>query len=175
MAERPGRGLGLAARLRATLAARDARSLSLAEEERAWLDMALRERTALLEALAEFGRAVGHFEVKASGDAVVWRWADRHARFEITEDPTEVALTGSHLVGTHRLVLNRSLVKWSWRYDPPPGGRIEKLLFDAGLEHILWRGFDLRPDPGAPEHPDAVDAARQPPAGGLAPAKRRML
>ncbi|MCB9780157.1 MAG: hypothetical protein H6742_16440 [Alphaproteobacteria bacterium] len=169
MSERDrGRGLSLAARLRASLDSREAADRRAREEEARRREAAKRQRVELLRDLEAFGHALGHADVTATGQLVAIRLGDRVLRFEIDGDGGDVRVTGDGLSPGWVLRRNDELERWG--LHPPHGAA--RLLFDAGLEELVGRAFALRapdPDPSPVEERD--DLSRDGTAG---PRKRSL-
>lgn len=137
----PRRGASLAGRLRASLdqrlaARRDAR---LAEQERRARGQAARAE--LLADLADFGRALGHAQVHAGADRLEIRLGARSLRFLARGEDGEVEVEGDGLSPGWKLRFHDEARSWGLH---PPHGAVRP-LFDAGLEELVGRAFQLRP------------------------------
>ena len=163
MEARPG--LELAARLKAALD-----DINPAQLKSAALEAdaeARRARTALLEDLATFARAVEHLEVRAMPRGLNLRYRGRALFFEPLGDADVVRVRGSSLMsGVHRLVLQPGGVWMLGTFDRSKRERYRP-LFDEGLAELIQRALHLpEPPPEAPAKPPRnwVLAPGRPPA-----------
>lgn len=144
----PRRGGSLAQRLKASLDQRiDARrqSRQSAAERR---ERALKARGEVMADLAEFGRALGHAELREGPESLEIGLGARALRFRCQGEDGEVEVSGDGLSPGWRLLYNDELQRWA--LHPPHGAA--RLLFDTGLEELMGRVFQLHPaaEPSAP-------------------------
>lgn len=161
-----GRGMSLAARLRAAVDERIDASRREEEARRARLERARRERAELLRDLAIFFRAFGHGKVSSTDDQVALRFDGRSLRFEAHGDADEVRVLGEGVPEGARLSRNEELGRWGLHMP----GLTPRLLFDAGLEELIARAFELRPSSAAAAPSTEVTAGRE--ASNPAPGRR---
>lgn len=160
--EDKGRGQGLARRLRAAIDARVHAQRCAEEEREARLAEARKARALMLRDLAGFGKALGHAKVTSTDDVVAIRYDGRSLRFEAVGDADEVRIVGDGLTEGYRLQHNTELGRWA--LHPPRGA--PKLLFDAGLEDLVARVFELRPADEADPAPSSRPGQDSSPPGG---------
>ena len=137
------RGQQLAAKLRQGIeqrAADDAARKSAEAARKAALNTA---RQALLDDLAEFGKAVGHLAVSRSKKRVVLGFEGASLRFQTQGPGDKVVVDGGAVVeGTH-LLLQAELNRWVVHAPKAAGGSDQELLFDGGLERLMALGLGL--------------------------------
>lgn len=142
-----GRGLGLAQRLRASIDAKAEAHRQAEDARKNRLQQARKARATLLRDLAAFGRALGHAKVTSTDEVVTIRLDGRGLRFEAVGEADEVRVQGDGLPEGYRILHSAELDRWG--LHPPRGA--PRLLFDAGLEELVARAFELRPVQEAPE------------------------
>lgn len=161
-----GRGMSLAARLRAAVDERIDATRREEEARRARLERARRERAELLRDLGTFFRAFGHGKASSTEDQVALRFDGRSLRFEAHGEADEVRVLGEGVPEGARLSRNEELGRWALHMP----GLAPRLLFDAGLEELIARVFELRPSSEAAPLSAEVSAGRE--ASNPAPGRR---
>lgn len=155
------RGMSLAARLRAAVDERLDSARREEEARRQRLERARRHRAELIRDLSAFFRAFGHGKTTSTDDQVALRFDGRSLRFETQGDADEVRVLGDGLPEGTRLSYNDELGRWALHLP----NLAPRLLFDAGLEELIARTFELRPAaaaaPVSPPRSPEVTAGRE--------------
>ncbi len=154
MAER--RGSGLAARLKAAIGRAEEQRRRELEARRRRAERAREARARLLADLADFGRAVGHFDVAASPGEVSLRYGEGMLRFVAEGDADRVAVRGDGLEGECALAWRDEFGeagRWVLRQVVDGRALPERLLFDEGLEFLVRTALDVPADPESGERP----------------------
>ncbi|GEM_PF-1819103 len=138
------RGQGLAARLRAGLDQRERAAADEREAARLAQARASKEREAVLEDLAAFGRALGHISVRQRKDSLELRRGEAALRFEPVGDAAQIRVTGDGLRGDHLLDWEPRLDRWVLVRRHRMGREQRELLFDAGLARLMSLSFGLQ-------------------------------
>jgi len=140
---------GLAARFKAAIDNRKEQARLAQEAEERRKERIARARRELLDDLAAFGRAIGHFKVTARGEKVCYRFDGRSLCFELVADSEHVHIQADELTGENFLFVQEPLNKWVWTHKPKRGPERRVMLFDQGLEALLSAALKIQPaDPG---------------------------
>ena len=171
--DRRRRGQGLAARLKAGMDQKLQAEQDQKRSEEQARARAREERDAVMEDLAEFGRALGHLRVRRRRDHLELAQGEAALRFEPAGEAAQIRVSGDGLRGEHLLDWEPRLDRWVLVRRHKLGREHRELLFDAGLMRLMQLCFGLAP--AAEEAPTAVTVApedEEPPAsegtGGFA-------
>jgi len=153
---------GLAARFRAAIDNRREQARLAREAEERRKEQLTLARRKLLDDLAAFGRAIGHFKVTARGDKVAFRFDGRSLCFEVDPGSEHVQVLSDELSGENHLFIQEPLNKWVWSHKPKRGPERRVMLFDQGLESLISSALKIQP----------ADPSETPPPGN--PLKRSL-
>jgi hypothetical protein len=141
-----GRGSRLAARFKAGLdvaASAEQARLDAAGKRR---ERGNRERTALLVDLAKFGNALGHFKCARGRDgSITWSHAKAQLSFKPVGDADRIALVAEPLTGEAHIRWQHDLGRWVLIEAFKAGGERQRLLYDDGIQALMFKVFGLRP------------------------------
>lgn len=102
------------------------------------------ERERLFVDLNEFGEALAHIVVKASGSAVIFRYQGREVRFDAKGKGDRVDVSGSDIPKKTQLFVQAELNAWVVKSPNGVGKEEQELLFDKGLERLVNIGLELQ-------------------------------
>ena len=134
----------MAVRLKANLEARLADQARQAEADNARIKTLSVERERLFVDLNEFGQAVGHIVVKASGSAVIFRYEGREVRFDAKGKGDRVDVSGSDIPKKTQLFVQAELNACVVKGPNGAGKEEQELLFDKGLARLINIGLGLQ-------------------------------
>jgi hypothetical protein len=153
-------GSRLAERFRHAIDAKREEERLEREAEQRRREAANQARRELLEDLAAFGRAVGHFEVNARKDRLTFSYDGRTLSFEPQGDEDRVKVSGDDLKGNNLLFIQAPLNKWVWAHAPPRGAERRIVLFDQGLEALIATVMQIHPQNEDEEAAPGADTRR---------------
>jgi len=151
---------GLAARFKAAIDNRREQARLAREAEERRKEQLAQARRKLLNDLAAFGRAIGHFKVTARGEKVAFRFDGRSLAFELEAGSEHVVVISDELTGDNHLFIQEPLNKWVWSHKPRRGPERRVMLFDQGLEALISSALKIQPaDPS--EAPPPTDPRKR--------------
>ena len=165
--DRRRRGQGLAARLKAGMDQKRQAELDQKRAEEQAQARAREEREAVLDDLAEFGRALGRMRVRRKKGHLEIAQGEAALRFEPVGDAAQIRVSGDGLRGEHLLDWEPRLDRWVLVRRHKLGREHRELLFDAGLARLMQLSFGLAPaEDVGPTEVTVTPEHEEPPASG---------